>query len=207
VFVDLGGSRLEPEQVNAIRHLVANAVQGLVPDQVAVIDNHGRTLSEELKQDPTLGTASSQIKYKQQVEDYLAKKVESMLAPVIGEGNAVVRVSADIDTEASTVTEEKYDPDGAVVRSQTKTKDTSAATESRSNGGTVGISANVPDKAAVAETSANHPSSSSDQDRENLTTTYEIGRTLTNITRNPGTVRSVTAAVLIAPRPPAKAGA
>ncbi|HVW19613.1 MAG TPA: flagellar basal-body MS-ring/collar protein FliF [Opitutaceae bacterium] len=207
VFVDLGGSRLELEQVNAIRHLVANAVQGLVPDQVAVIDNHGRTLSEELKSDPALGTASSQIKYKQQVEDYLAKKVESMLAPVIGEGNAVVRVSADIDTEASTVSQEKYDPDGAVVRSQTKTKDSSNSVESRSNGGTVGISANVPDKAAVAETNTTRPTSSSDQDRENLTTTYEIGRTVTNITRNPGTVRSVTAAVLIAPRAPATAGA
>src|SRR5665213_956611 len=70
VFVDLGGGRLEPDQVNAIRHLVANSVQGLVPDQVAVVDNHGRVLSEELKQDPTLGTASSQIRYRQQVEDY-----------------------------------------------------------------------------------------------------------------------------------------
>jgi flagellar M-ring protein FliF len=59
VFVDVGGGRLEIDQVNAIRHLVANAVQGLAPDQVAVVDNRGRTLSEELKQDPTLGTASS----------------------------------------------------------------------------------------------------------------------------------------------------
>ena len=92
VFVDLGGSHLEADQVNAIRHLVANAVQGLVPDQVAVIDNHGRVVSEELKQDPTLGTASSQIRYRQQVEDYLSRKVESMLAQVIGPGNAVVRV-------------------------------------------------------------------------------------------------------------------
>src|SRR5882724_8001434 len=55
VFVDVGGSRLETEQVNAIRNLVANAVQGLLPDAVAVVDNHGRVLSEELKQDPTLG--------------------------------------------------------------------------------------------------------------------------------------------------------
>ena len=73
VFVDMGGGRLEIEEVNAIRHLVANAVQGLGPDQVAVVDNRGRVLSEELKQDPTLGTASSQVRYKQQVEDYLGK--------------------------------------------------------------------------------------------------------------------------------------
>ena len=99
VFVDVGGGRLELDQVNAIRHLVANAVQGLTPDQVAVVDNRGRTLSEELKQDPMLGNASSQMRYRQQVEDYLAKKVETMLATVIGPGNAVVRVSAEIETE------------------------------------------------------------------------------------------------------------
>jgi flagellar M-ring protein FliF len=72
VFVDVGGGRLEIDQVNAIRHLVANSVQGLAVDQVAVVDNRGRTLSEDLKQDPTLGNASSQMRHRQQVEEYLA---------------------------------------------------------------------------------------------------------------------------------------
>jgi flagellar M-ring protein FliF len=81
VFVDMGGGRLEIDQVNAIRHLVANAVQGLAPDQVAVVDNRGRTLSEDLKQDPMLGNASSQMRFRQQVEDYFSKKVESMPSP------------------------------------------------------------------------------------------------------------------------------
>lgn len=200
VFVDMGGGRLELDQVNSIRHLVANAVQGLTPDQVAVVDNRGRVLSEELKQDPTLGTASSQIRYRQQVEDYLAKKVESMLAAVIGPGNAVVRVSAEIDTEATTFTQEKYDPDGQVVRTQTITEDTSSSLESRSAGGAVGVSANVPEKAAATEQSAARPTSTSEQNRKNRTTTYEINRTTTNTTRNPGTVRNVTAAVLVAQR-------
>ena len=140
VFVDLGGGRLDPDQVNAIRHLVANSVQGLQPDEVAVVDNHGHTISEDLKQDPTLGTASSQMRYRQQVEDYFAKKVESMLAQVIGPGNAVVRVSADIDTEATTVTEEKFDPEGQVVRSETTTDDKSKSVEARASGGAVGVS-------------------------------------------------------------------
>src|SRR5688572_10668622 len=146
VFIDVGGTRLEPDQVNAVRHLVANAVQGLSPDQVAVVDNRGHVLSEELKQDPTLGSASSQMRYRQQVEDYFAKKVESMLAAVIGPGNAVVRVSAEIETEAQTVLEEKYDPDGAVVRTQSIVEDTSSSAESRTSGGVVGVSANVPEK-------------------------------------------------------------
>jgi flagellar M-ring protein FliF len=198
VFVDVGGGRLEVEQVNAIRSLVANAVQGLVPDQVAVVDNRGRTLSEELKQDPTLGSATSQMRYRQQVEDYLSKKVEGMLAAVIGPGNAIVRVSAEIETEATTLTQEKFDPEGQVVRSQTVVEDTSTSAETRTSGGVVGVSGNVPEKNQNAD--ASRPVSNTEQNRKNRTTTYEINRSTTNITRNPGTVKSVTAAVFVAPR-------
>src|SRR5882757_962207 len=71
IFVDAGGSTLAVEAVNSIRSLVANAVEGLRVDDVAVIDNRGNVLSEELKSDPTLGGASSQIKFRKSVEDYL----------------------------------------------------------------------------------------------------------------------------------------
>jgi flagellar M-ring protein FliF len=198
VFVDLGGGRLELDQVNAIRHLVANAVQGLAPDQVAVVDNRGRTLSEELKSDPMLGSASSQMRYRQQVEDYLSKKVESMLATVIGPGNAVVRVSAEIETDATTLTSEKYDPDGQVVRSQTQTEDTTNSSEARSSGTATGVSANVPEKSQGAD--GKNPTSTSEQLRKNRTTTYELNRTLTSVTRSPGAVKNLTAAVFVAPR-------
>jgi flagellar M-ring protein FliF len=201
VFVDIGNSRFEPEQVDSIRHLVANAVQGLDPNQVSVVDNHGRVLSAGLEQDSTLGTASSQIRYRQQIEDYFAKKVESMLSAVIGPGNAVVRVSADIDTEATTLSEEKFDPEGQVIRSQTVTEDTTNTSESRSAGGPVGVAANVPDKAGPSSASAAaRPVSVSEGVRKNHTTSYEINRTTTNIVRNPGTVKSLTAAVFITPR-------
>ncbi len=208
VFVDTGGARLEMDQVNAVRHLVANAVQGLAPDQVAVIDNRGRTLSEDLRQDPMLGNASSQMRYRQQMEDYLAKKVESMLATVIGPGNAVVRVSAEIEAEAMTQTSEKYDPEGQVVRSQTQTDDNTLTSEARAGGGAAGISANVPDRGTGATETA-RPVSTSEQNRKNRTTTYEINRTTTSVTRSPGMVKNVTAAVFISPRtvvtPPAAA--
>jgi flagellar M-ring protein FliF len=207
VFVDLGGGRMEIEQVNAVRHLVANAVQGLLPDQVAVVDNRGRVLSEELKQDPTLGTATSQIRYRQQVEDYLAKKVEGMLAQVIGPGQAVVRVSAEIETESITETAERFDPDGQVVRSQTVSEDTSKTAELRTAGGATGVSANVPEKTqGVAD--ASRPTSSTEQNRKVKTTSYEINRTTTSTTRAPGTLKNISAAVFIAERtaPPAEDG-
>jgi len=200
VFVDVGGGRLEADQVNSIRHLVANAVQGLQVDQVAVVDNRGHVLSEELRQDPTLGSATSQMRYRQQVEDYFSKKVESMLASVIGPGNAVVRVSAEIETESIVSTQDKYDPEGQVVRSQTVSEDTNNSSESRATGGAVGVSANVPEKAGSAVEAAK-PVSNTEQKRTNRTTAYEINHVTTNTTRNPGTVKNLTASVLIAPRP------
>jgi flagellar M-ring protein FliF len=198
VFVDVGGGRLESDQVNAIRHLVANAVQGLGPDQVAVIDNRGRTLSEDLKQDPMLGSATSQMRYRQQVEEYFSRKVESMLAAVIGPGNAVVRVSAEIATEATTEVAEKFDPESAVIRSQTQTDDTTNSSEART-GGAAGVTANVPEKAGAAGSDP-RPVNVSEQNRKNKTVTYEINKVTTNTTRSPGSVRNLTAAVFIAPR-------
>jgi len=197
VFVDLGADRLESDQVNAIRHLVANAVQGLQPDDVAVVDNHGRVLSEALKTDPTLGTASSQIRYRQQVEDYLAQQVQSMLAEVIGPGNAVVRVSAEIDNEATTLTEEKFDPESQVVRTQSSTETINNSMDAHGGSGAVGVSGNVPDKATGGPTKA---TATVENNSKNRSTTFEINRTVTNVTRAPGSLKNVTAAVLIAPR-------
>ncbi len=200
VFLEVSANRLDTEAVNSVRHLVANSVQGLEPDEVAVVDQKGRVLSAELEEDPMLANASSQIRYRQQVEDYFAKKVESMLKPVVGDGNVVVRVSADIDTEAATLTEERYDPEAQVVRSQTVTEDSTNSQEARAGATSVGISANTPG-AAGAEGGNSGPTSINEQSRTTRTTAYEINRVLTNITRTPGTVKRLTAAVFVAPLP------
>ncbi|MBK8477748.1 MAG: flagellar M-ring protein FliF [Opitutaceae bacterium] len=205
VFIELGGGRISADQVNAIRHLVSNSVQGLLPDAVAVVDNRGRVLSEELKSDPLLTTASSQIRYRQSVEDYFARKVESMLSAAVGAGNAIVRVSAEVDTDATTIAEEKFDPEGQVVRSQTNTEDNSASAEGRT-GGVAGTAANVPDAAAAGAATAGGaaaPQTRTEQTRKNRTTSYEINSTRTSITRTPGTIRSITAAVFLNQRPSA----
>lgn len=191
VWIDTGGSRLAVEQVNAIRHLVSSAVEGLVPDEVSVVDNRGRMLSEDLKSDPMLANASSQIRYRQSVEDYLARKVETLLAAAVGAGNAVVRVSAEVDADATTISEEKFDPDVQVARSQTRTEDVNNSTEGKA-GGTTGTVANVPGQSGDGANQVR-----SEQNRKNSSTTFEINTTRTNIVRNPGTIKSITASVFL----------
>lgn len=206
VFIELSSPRIEPEAVNSIRHLVANSVQGLSVDDVAVVDQRGRVLSADLKEDPTLGNATSLIRYRQQVEEYFARKVESMLLPVVGAGNAVVRVSAEIDNEAATTTEERFDPSSAVIRSQTDTEDVTSSTETRRSGGAVGVAANTPDSPTATPTEAS-PTVTNSQNRKNHTLAYEINRTTSSVKHNPGTIKSLTAAIFVAARAPATGSA
>ena len=198
------------ESVNSIRFLVANAVEGLRADDVAVVDHRGNVLTEGLKDDPTLGTASSQMKLRKSVEDYFATKVETMLAKVLGPGSAVVRVSADLDVESSTRTEEKYDPDGQVMRTETSTEDTTTTNENdATKAGNAGVSSNTPAQ-STTESSGKGPGKNSEQIRKNKSQNYEINHTTLSSVRAPGSISRVTAAVFVAskatPRTPAELG-
>lgn len=198
VLVDTGGNRLSAESVNSIRSLVANAVEGLKVDDVVVVDNRGNVLSEELRQEGVgVGMSAGQIRYRKGLEDYFARKVESMLGTVLGIGRAVVRVSVDVDTTSQSVTEERFDPDGQVLRNSTITEDTNVASETRNNP-TVGVTANSPG-AATGEP-ATPPVTNSQQTRKSRTEAYEIGRSTINTVRNAGEIRRVTAAVFVGMR-------
>ena len=200
VFVDAGAAGLSTESVNSIRFLVANSVEGMKVDDVAVIDSMGNVLSEKLRDgDPMLGSAGSQIKLRKATEDYFANKVESMLAHVVGPGNAVVRVSADMSTEASTTTQEKYDPEGQVLRSTTTTDESNLANEGKQASAAVGATANTPSKTTGTADGADN-GKKSEETRKSQTQTYEISRATTNTTKNPGEIRKLTAAVFLATR-------
>src|SRR5207237_2278866 len=121
VFVRVrGNSQLPPQSISSIRFLVANAVEGLKPNHVSIIDNLGNVLSENSDNDSLTGLTSTQLAARRNLEQYLAKKAQDMLEKALGPGQAVVRVSADINYDVITRTEEKFDPDGQVLRMQTK---------------------------------------------------------------------------------------
>ena len=204
VFVDTGGGTLAVDAVASIRSLVANAVEGLRIDEVAVIDNRGNVLSEELKSDPLLGTASSQIKFRKSVEDYLSTKVETMLSKVLGAGKVVVRVSAEIDTAVVSTVDEKYDPDSQVARTETLTEDTSLTTEHEDTSGAAGVAANTP--GAIGASATSGPQKNSEDNRKSKTQNYELNKTITNTQKSPGAIKQLTAAVFVAQRPSAVAG-
>ncbi len=203
VFVDAGTGSLTQEAVNSIRFLVANSVEGLQVNDVAVIDSGGNVLTEGMQDGGEFGEASSQMKLRKNVEDYLSTKIETMLAKVVGAGNAVVRVSADLDSDATTKTSETFDPDGQVLRSETITEDTTNENEGEGDSGgstnqSVGVSSNTPGSGNATSALNKSGTKTSEQSRKNHTDSYEINKTTVNAVRSPGTVTSVSAAVFVA---------
>jgi flagellar M-ring protein FliF len=197
VFVDTGGHLLDEGSINAVRFLVASAVEGLELNEVAVVDNRGNVLSERVRTSEAFGAASGHLRMQQKYEGYLTEKVESMLLPVVGPGNVVARVSVDLETEESTLVQETYDPEGQVVARQTKMEEGSDTTETSGGNAPAGVAANLPEEQAE-----NAPDSlaSTSESRKNTETEYLVNRQMREVRKSPGDIRQVTAAVFIAPR-------
>lgn len=195
VFIETQTRSLGKDAVNAIRHLVANAVEGLELANVAVIDNKGNVLSEALDQDSSLDSAAGKLKYRHQLENYLSRKVEVLLGKALGAQNVIVTVSADINTAAQTQIEERFDPKSQVARTHTTTEDSTTTTTQKLNQ-PVGAESNVVQNEPNGNERKKDEEITSEH-RRNETVNYEINAVRTETIINPGEVRSLTAAVFL----------
>ena len=196
VFVRLrGNGQLSPQAINSIRFLVANSVEGLKPNFVTLVDNQGNVLSENVENDSLVGLTATQLDARRNLEKYLATKAEGMLEKVLGPGQAIVRVAAEINFDTISKTEEKFDPDGQVVRSQTK-DDTKEDSITSSASDVSGISANTPGNSNLTS-QANAPTSTKNQ-KTTGTIEYEISKTTSTQMQSAGNIKRLSAAVTIA---------
>lgn len=200
--------QLPGSAVNSIRFLVANAVEGLQASSVSVVDNLGNVLSVNEEENSVAGMSNNQLTARRNLEQYLSKKAEGMLEKVLGPGQAIVRVAAEINWDTITRTEEKYDPDGQVARSttlndETTTTTTAAGGDSNATGagnnagGPAGVASNsTGDNGNSATPQAN---SSNSQTKKKVTQSqYEVGRTSISTLLSAGGLRRLSAAVFVA---------
>ena len=169
-------------QAKALRHLVAAAVSGLRPDDVAVIDSQAGLIpsdSDNAAPNVTGDTKAAEI----------SQNVERLLAARVGPGNAVVEVNVDVVTDREEVNEHIFDPQGRVVIS-TETQDKSGT--SSGGDGSVTIASNLPNGAAGGA-GANQSQTSDKQERVN----YEVSETSRQIIKAPGSIRKISVAVLV----------
>ncbi len=181
--------RLEPQQVRAIRHLVATAVIGLKPERVSIVDETGRLLADGAAEGLSAQGASAderQIAY----ERRLREQVESIVTSVVGNGHARVQLTADFDFNRVTQTSDRFDPDGRVVRS-TQTREEQAATGDNTNQVTAGNE--MPGANANQQTSNTRDQSKKSEEIVN----YEISRTTKTEVIEGGHVNRISVAVLV----------
>jgi flagellar M-ring protein FliF len=198
VFVKVrGNAQLPAQTVNAVRFLVANAVEGLQANHVTVVDNLGNVLSENNDNDSIAGLTTTQLAARKNIEQYLTKKAEGMLDKVLGPGQAVVRVSADIDFDSETRTEEKFDPEGQVARSTTINDENTETVSANGTSGVPGVTTNSDTESNVTSV-ASSPVNNSRTKKKVTNNQYEINKITSQLIQNPGGFKRLSAAVFVA---------
>ena len=128
-----GGQMLAKAQVQGIVHLVSSSVEGLQARDVTVVDGHGQLLSNA-SNDETAGLTGSQLEYQRTVEKDIETRIQSMLERIVGTNKAVVRVSSQLDFRKVETTEERFDPNGQVVRSEQRGQEKATGGNEQSGG-------------------------------------------------------------------------
>jgi flagellar M-ring protein FliF len=196
VFVHVrGNAQLPAASVNSIRFLVANSVEGLQVNNVSVVDNLGNVLSENEESDSVAGLSNNQLTARRNFEQYLTKKAQGMLEQVLGAGQAVVRVSADLNWDTKTSREEKFDPDSQVATSTT-VNDENTETASMSGGTAPGTGANSSE--TNTNVVASVPLNRSKTTKKVTSNLYDINKMTSEIVHAAGDIKRLTAAVFIA---------
>ena len=198
VVVGLGGRDLTADQIRGIRSLVASSVPNLKPTRVTVMDDTNRTLAAGGDEDGFSGASADRMKAT--TEAQLQARVMDVVQGIVGPGAARVQVTAEIDHSRSTTQEQRFDPDGQVVRSMAINGSNSQDTTGQTVGG-VGADQNIPGGEAPGLEARG-----STRTDETETTNYEISNTTTTTVREPGEVKKLAVAVavdgVLAPSPP-----
>ena len=136
------GRTLDDGQVAAIVHLVSSSVPNLAAGRVTVVDQAGNLLTRPAGQ-RGLDKSAEQYDYTRRLEMDYVRRIEDLLAAVVGPGGVRAKVSADVDFEVTERTREEYQPDGAVLRSSQE-EETATASGGASAGGVPGTLSNQP---------------------------------------------------------------
>ena len=119
------GKTLSQGQVSAIVHLAANSFDNLRPEDVAVVDTTGKMWTKGSEEESATHLSASELEYKRSLERDLETRVQTMIEKAVGPNKVVARVSAEVDNKRIERTEETYNPDGQVVRSEHRNKENS----------------------------------------------------------------------------------
>jgi flagellar M-ring protein FliF len=211
VFVNLyAGRGLDMPQVNSIVHLVSSSVPELSPGNVTVVDQAGNLLSAKTDTSSLRALSANQMDYLRDMEAYYAKRVEAIVAPIVGAGNVKAEVRADLDFSESEFTSESFKPnptpDTQAIRSQQSLQDTSSG--GAQAGGVPGAFSNQPPGPATAPftapaganagaTNAQAAAGGGGSSRQESTVNYEVDKTIRHVKEPLGRIKRLSVAVVV----------
>ncbi len=216
------GRALDDGQINAIVYMVSSSVSGLPPASVTVVDQSGHLLTQSDSNGRDLN--ASQLKYANEVEGRLQRRIEAILQPVVGNGNVHAQITAQIDYATREQTDENYQPNGAADKAAVRSRQLSTSDQIGGSavGGVPGALSNQPAPAATAPVTTPAPANTANgaqnqaangqnaaqnstanrstvpsNSRRDETTNYEVDRTITHTQHSAGAVQRLSAAVVV----------
>jgi len=184
------GAHLAPQNVQAINHLVASAVEGLSPDAVSVLDMNGNLLGRPKAPASLDGQEASGavLEYRHNVETDLLTKINATLEPLLGANKFKAGVSVECDFSGGEQSEEIFDPARSVMVSSQRTEDSSGSASA--NG--------VPGTASTLPRPTSRPGSATGKiSRVTENTVYQSTRTVKKMRLPAGALRKMSLAVLV----------
>lgn len=215
------GRTLDDGQINAVVYMVSSSVAGLPPGNVTVVDQAGRLLTQSDGTGRDLNAA--QLKYANEVENRYQRRIEAILAPIVGSANVRAQVTAQIDFSTREQTDEQYQPNQQPDKSAIRSRQLSQSEQNGGQqiGGVPGAHSNQPSAAPTApietpKTTAagntNPPATANSANnstrtgasgnvaqnsRRDETTNYEVDRTIRHTQHKAGTVERLSVAVVL----------
>lgn len=184
-----GAQRLDREGVQAVLHLVATAVPGLKPQNVSIVDSRGELLARggQALSGSAQGIALSQEEMRRGQELRIARAVEELLERTLGPGRVRAEATVEMDFDRVETREERFDPDNQVPRSQQSVNEQNRGAEPPPTT----VAGNLPGADPQGGGAA------SQENRQEETTNFEIGRSTRNVLREHPVVRRLSVAVLV----------
>lgn len=201
------GRTLDPQQVSAIVHLVASSVPELPSKNVTVVDQNGTLLSATDKPADPGGLDPSQLKYVQELQQNIARRVESIITPIVGQNNVRAEATADVDFSRSEQAAETYKPNQTPNASSVRSQQSSESQSANGNtpSGIPGALSNQPPSPATAPivAAAPAPGSSAAQAAQtgnlhkDTTVNYEVDKTIRYVQQPMGGLKRLSVAVVV----------
>jgi flagellar M-ring protein FliF len=184
-----GSQRMSDDEVQAIINLVSTAVPGLKLQNISVVDNRGQLLARSGRPASQDGVPGSNDEMRRAMEQRLGRAVEDMLGRTLGPGHVRAEASVEMNFERVNETQERFDPEGQVPRSQQSVTENSKTSEPQA-GVTVQNNLPSPDSQAGG-------ANGSATGRQEENTTFEIGKTVRTMVRDSPSIKKISMAVLV----------